>query len=67
MKIFLAKEGIPSTLPDEQMVGGPEEWWAVGLAGGASGDVLLDYRELGILRSLPSQSLIGFLKAPSTL
>lgn len=32
MKIFLAKEGIPSTMPDEQMVGGPEEWWVVGLA-----------------------------------
>lgn len=32
VKIFLAKEGIPSTLPDEQMVGGPQERWVVGLA-----------------------------------
>lgn len=25
MEIFLAKEGIPSALPDEQMKGGPEK------------------------------------------
>ena len=26
MKIFLATEVIPSTPPEEQMWGGPEEW-----------------------------------------
>ena len=67
VKIFLAKEGIPSTLPDEQMRGGPEEWvggW--GAAWGASASVRLDYREVGGLRSsVPSRSLwLAFYRLP---
>lgn len=40
-KIFLASEGIPSTLPDEQMKNGPEEW--VGSGGWREGEPAVSF------------------------